>query len=280
MVSSSSLPDRPSRRGSGLRPRRCSALAGCSSVTDTISLPSIGSATSVQDASLPRNRSNYRSLMSAGSDASQAWRAAILARKTPRNTALFAPIATVSKDRRCGIRATIDENGPLPYKPRQLSAMARFDRGGSFGPQMARFGPASITGLTSIYQSGKLPGQRRTTREADLSTQQTGAQAPSRLPRPPRDRRRPQGSRRAPRAGPQASERLSRASRRFHHGSVKAAGGLPRRCQWRAGQQRCLRACKAAAATMTARSGSASPLPKRTAPPPSATASGAGFANW
>ena len=25
----------------------------------------------------------------------------------------------------------IDENGSLPYKPRQLSAMARFDRGGS-----------------------------------------------------------------------------------------------------------------------------------------------------
>jgi hypothetical protein len=28
----------------------------------------------------------------------------------------------------------IDENRSLPYKPRQLSAMARFDRGGSFGP--------------------------------------------------------------------------------------------------------------------------------------------------
>ena len=36
----------------------------------------------------------------------------------------------------------IDENGSLPYKPRQLSAMARFDRGGSFwagnGPLRAR----------------------------------------------------------------------------------------------------------------------------------------------
>jgi ribosomal protein L34 len=30
----------------------------------------------------------------------------------------------------------IDENGSLPYKPRQLSAMARSDRGGSFfGPE-------------------------------------------------------------------------------------------------------------------------------------------------
>jgi hypothetical protein len=63
----------------------------------------------------------------------------------------------------------IDENGTLPYKPRQLSAMARLDRGGSFGPETARFGPVSIGGPISI--TGKLPGQRRTTREADLSTQ-------------------------------------------------------------------------------------------------------------
>jgi ribosomal protein L34 len=31
--------------------------------------------------------------------------------------------------------SNIDENGSLPYKPRQLSAMARSDRGGSFGPE-------------------------------------------------------------------------------------------------------------------------------------------------
>ena len=73
-------------------------------------------------------------------------------------------------------------------------------------------GRPAVTDLISFL--GKLPGQRRTTREADLSTQQTGAQAPSRLPRPPCDDRWPQGSRRAPRAGPQASERLNRASRR------------------------------------------------------------------
>src|SRR6476619_6396361 len=80
---------------------------------------------------------------------------------------------------------------------------------------MAHFGPASITGLISIQRqiaAAKLPGQRRTTREADLSTQQTGAQAPARLPRPSCHDRRPQGSRRAPCAWPQASERLSRAS--------------------------------------------------------------------
>src|SRR5260370_141056 len=89
--------------------------------------------------------------------------------------------------RQMAVGGQIDENGSLPYKPRQLSAMTRSDRGGSFGPEMARFGPTSISGLISI--SGNLPGQRRTTREADLSTQQTGAQAPSRLPRPPRDDR-------------------------------------------------------------------------------------------
>ena len=128
----------------------------------------------------------------------------------------------VSKDRGRAPRR-IDENRSLPYKPRQLSAMTRPDRGGSFGPETACFGPASINGLISFLGKlflGKLPGQRRTAREADLSTQQTGAQAPSRLPRPPRDHRWPQGSRRAARAGPQAFERLSRASRRPYHGSA------------------------------------------------------------
>src|SRR5262249_42363882 len=65
--------------------------------------------------------------------------------------------------------------------------------------------------MISIQQADLPPGQRRTTREADLSTLETGAQAPPRLPRPSRHRRRPQGPRRAPRPGPQASERLSRA---------------------------------------------------------------------
>ena len=92
--------------------------------------------------------------------------------------------------------------------------------------------PASPDYLNS---TGILPGQRRTTREADLSTQQTGAQAPSRLPRSSGHDRRPQGPRRAPCAWPQAFERLSRASRRTHYGSAKAAGGLPRCCRWRAG---------------------------------------------
>src|ERR1700737_3256150 len=145
-------------------------------------------------------------------------------RENRRNIHIYEQITPFRRTPNAAPR-NIDENGALPYKPRQLSAMTRSNRGGSYGPETARFGPASITGLTSL--SGKLPGQRRTTREADLSTQQTGAQAPSRLPRSPCDDRRPQGPRRAPRAGPQASERLNRASRRFHHGSAKAAGGLP-----------------------------------------------------
>ena len=59
----------------------------------------------------------------------------------------------------------IDENGSLPYKPRQLSAMTRFDRGGSFwagnGPLWARQHP----GLTSFIRrncpvSGERPVKR------------------------------------------------------------------------------------------------------------------------
>ena len=101
----------------------------------------------------------------------------------------------------------IDENGSLPYKPRQLSAMARSDRGGSFGPETVHVWGQHLTDLSHL--SGELPGQRRTTREADLSTLQTGAQAPSRLSRPSCDDGWPQGSRRAPCAWPQASERLN-----------------------------------------------------------------------
>src|ERR1700738_561106 len=67
-------------------------------------------------------------------------------------------------------------------------------------------GPASLDAPSFL---GELPGQRRTTREADLSTQQIGAQAPSRISRPPCDRWWPQGARRPPRARPEASERLN-----------------------------------------------------------------------
>src|SRR5438046_4641968 len=153
-----------------------------------------------------------------------------LAPKTPAKTDIFAPIATFQ---RTAAAATpdIDENRSLLYKPRQLSAMSRFHPGAArLGRKWPFFGPARITGRISIQQA-ELPGQRRTTREADLSTQQTGAQAPSRLPRPSRHRRRPQGSRRPPCAWPQASERLSRIFRRFHSwiggGSGRTFSPLP-----------------------------------------------------
>jgi ribonuclease P protein component len=60
-------------------------------------------------------------------------------------------------------------------------------------------------------QSALRCGQRRTDREADLSTQQTGAQAPPRLSRPYGDHGRPQSHHRPPDSRPQASQRLSLA---------------------------------------------------------------------
>jgi len=53
----------------------------------------------------------------------------------------------------------IDENGSLPYKPRQLSAMARFNRGGSFGPETARFGPPRRRTYLIIRQNCQLARQ-------------------------------------------------------------------------------------------------------------------------
>jgi ribonuclease P protein component len=47
------------------------------------------------------------------------------------------------------------------------------------------------------------------TREADLSAEQTGAQAPTRFSRPHGDERRPQGDQYAARAPPQAAERVT-----------------------------------------------------------------------
>jgi hypothetical protein len=50
-----------------------------------------------------------------------------------QNTAiadLFVPIAPFQRTL-VGARGSVDENRTLPYKPRQLSAMIRFDRGGS-----------------------------------------------------------------------------------------------------------------------------------------------------
>src|SRR5690242_11900603 len=57
--------------------------------------------------------------------------------KTPRNTAYFRCLWHPGETA-AGRYPAIDGTGSLPYKPRQLSAMARFDRDGPFGPEMAR----------------------------------------------------------------------------------------------------------------------------------------------
>ena len=106
----------------------------------------------------------------------------------------------------------IDEKGSLPYKPRHLSAVARFDRAGSFvagkWPAWAWQHPRTYLTYQADRQPRQARSQRRTTREADLPTQQTGAQAPPWLPRAHRHDRWPQGARRTARPRPQTSERL------------------------------------------------------------------------
>jgi hypothetical protein len=81
---------------------------------------------------------------------------AILAIKNTANCDIFARGAARSRTPGNALIAAsgqIDENGSLPYKPRQLSAMARFDRGGSFwagnGPLWARQHPRTYL----IYQA-------------------------------------------------------------------------------------------------------------------------------
>jgi len=142
------------------------------------------------------------------------------------NVELFASIVPFRRSA-AGARGKIDEKGSLPYKPRQLSAMTRFEPGRFvLGRKMARVWACQHPRTYLTYRAECRPTQarcqRRTSRETHLPTQQTGAQAPSCLPRAQcHDRR------------PQASERLSPS----HHGSAKAAGGLPRRCQWRASRR-------------------------------------------
>jgi len=60
--------------------------------------------------------------------------------------------------------------------------------------------------IQSISQS--IDGERRTSREADLSTEQARAQAPAWISRPHGHKGGPQGAQRAPRAWSQAAERL------------------------------------------------------------------------
>src|SRR6476620_9592411 len=90
----------------------------------------------------------------------------LLALKNPAKTDIFAPIATFQRTDAAAPR-DIDENRSLPYKPRQLSAMARFHPGAArLGRKWPFFGPARIIiGRISIQQancpvSGELPVKR------------------------------------------------------------------------------------------------------------------------
>ena len=118
-------------------------------------------------------------------------------------------------------RTSIRPRPTLTKRGRSLISRAKCPRPdltleARFGPERVHLGRAGIGGhISFIYQANCAPRfhwqascQRRTTREADLPTQQTGAQAPPWLPCPHRHHRRPEGSGRAARARPQASERL------------------------------------------------------------------------
>ena len=78
----------------------------------------------------PRGRSNYRSLMSAGSDCPG--RAACLAPKNPAKTDIFVPIVPFQRSPIAAPR-DIDENRGLPYKPRNCPRWPGSPGGGSFG---------------------------------------------------------------------------------------------------------------------------------------------------
>src|SRR5262249_50095309 len=92
----------------------------------------------------------------------------------------------------------------LPYKPRDFATRR---------PDNSRLGKASRRlnpfALTLIKRTRPSSDQRRTTGEADLSTEQTGAQAPPWFPRPHGDQGRPQGRCRAARARTQATQCLT-----------------------------------------------------------------------
>ena len=106
--------------------------------------------------------------------------------------------------------ARLTKTGPSPISAPNCPQVSSGFAGGRL--EVGRNGPFGASHTAGHTQSNRqICSQRRMTREADLSTLETGAQAPSRLPRPSRHRGRPQGPRRAPRPGPQASERLSRA---------------------------------------------------------------------
>ena len=90
--------------------------------------------------------------------------------------------------------------GPLPYKPHNsgIPTVVRAVRA-----------TAQDAGRGLMLRSRAFASRRRTIGETDLSTEQAGAQTPSRLPRAHGDEGRPPGHPRPPRARTQAAQRLS-----------------------------------------------------------------------
>jgi hypothetical protein len=168
----------------------------------------------------------------------------------------------------CGVGAAhshkIDGPWGLPYKPGYFFEPRR--------PRKFRLCRWSeVTAHCRFIQARAAETKRRTDREADLSTEQTGAQAPSRLPDPHGDQGRPQGAQRPPVARPQAAERLKRANCPWNDcGNGRISFESRRGFESR---QR-LSCCRPGGASTVGRRASASRCRRRSAMPSSATAFG------
>ena len=161
-------------------------------------------------------------------------------------------------------RVALTTTGSLPYKPASFWAWRSRLVRGKPGPE------------PSAAQPSNIQRQRRTSREADLSTGQSGAQAPARLPRPHGDQRRAQGRCRAARARTQAAQRLNsrRGAARPWSGSGIAPIFWPPRAEPKSQPRRSY--CRRASEPRAVRSASASPCREKLEPPSSAIGCGAG----
>ena len=192
----------------------------------------------------------------------------ILAERRP-GKALFHRLLTLAHALVARPRLALTTTASLPYKPRD------FGRGEPRQSAVWARGQARCAARAS--QPSTSSGQRRTTREADLSTEQAGAQAPSRFSCPHGDQRRPQGGCRAPRARTQAAQRLTSAATRpaSSHGAAQAPRRFPGRRDRGQGADRGFRVAGAQATATAVRSASASPSRERSEPRSSAIGCGA-----
>ena len=119
-------------------------------------------------------------------------------------------------------RAALTGPGGLPYKPPTFKTR----RPRKLGILLVSRG----RGALAAGSTGAPPGTSgEQTREADLPTEQIGAQAPPRLPEPHGDQGRPQGAQRPPDARPEAPQRLTAGQVGRSRGKITEAGGLSRR---------------------------------------------------